>query len=70
MKFDGLVEDWSPYKNYGFKNARKLEQLIDSRLPVGRHEVRWNASKHSSGIYFYRLSVQDHISVKKMIYLK
>lgn len=44
--------------------------LVSDYLNAGRHEVEWNASSATSGVYFYRLQAEDFIQTKKMILLK
>jgi hypothetical protein len=47
-----------------------VETLVDKEMESGYHEVNFDASKLSSGIYLYQLQANDYISVKKMILLK
>ncbi|MBD3169359.1 MAG: T9SS type A sorting domain-containing protein, partial [candidate division Zixibacteria bacterium] len=37
---------------------------------AGEHNVNWDASQNSSGIYFYKLSVGDETFTKRMTLLK
>ncbi|MBD3169198.1 MAG: T9SS type A sorting domain-containing protein, partial [candidate division Zixibacteria bacterium] len=48
--------------------GQKAETLIDKRVERGEHTVTWSASKYSSGIYFYKLSVQGQSEVRRMVY--
>ena len=50
--------------------GQKIETLINSGMGSGEHEVAWNAGKVPSGVYFYKLSVGNKTSVKKMTILK
>lgn len=50
--------------------GQKLETLVAGRLPGGYHELEWNASGRASGIYFYRLTVGDYTSTRKMMLMK
>jgi hypothetical protein len=58
--------------------GRKLTMLVNEELSAGKHEVVFDASRFSSGIYFYQLravdpstnSGQSFIQTKKMILLK
>ncbi|NOR44714.1 MAG: T9SS type A sorting domain-containing protein [Candidatus Delongbacteria bacterium] len=51
--------------------GRELVDLVDSKQNKGSHEVKFNASMLTSGIYFYRLSVDEKVvSNKKMMLLK
>ena len=47
-----------------------VETLISGDLVVGEHEINWNASEFSSGVYFAKLSQSDNTIVKKLILLK
>jgi hypothetical protein len=48
----------------------KVETLVDEKKQAGQHQVVWDASEHSSGVYFYRIETGDFIETKKMILLK
>ncbi|MCP4584003.1 MAG: T9SS type A sorting domain-containing protein, partial [candidate division Zixibacteria bacterium] len=50
--------------------GQKVEILLNSILPVGAHSVSWDASKYSSGVYFYKLTTDDFTSTKRMTLLK
>ena len=47
-----------------------VETLVDKEMESGYHEVNFNASKLSSGVYLYQLQAGDYVSVKKMLLLK
>lgn len=48
-----------------------VETLINSELNQGYHKINFNAADLSSGIYFYKLSVNNnYTAIKKMILLK
>jgi 1,4-alpha-glucan branching enzyme len=44
--------------------------LVNKEQPSGSYEVEFNASKLSSGIYFYQLTAGDFHKTKKMILLR
>ena len=50
--------------------GEEVTRLIGETQQAGYHEVTWNASKASSGIYFYRFQAGKFIEVRKMILLK
>jgi photosystem II stability/assembly factor-like uncharacterized protein len=51
--------------------GREVATLINENLKTGSYELRFNGGNLSSGIYFYRLSVDNiQYAVKKMILLK
>lgn len=51
-------------------NGKKIVTLINDNMPAGYHEISWNASNFSSGIYFYRLEAGNEMITKKMVLLK
>ncbi|UCE66769.1 MAG: T9SS type A sorting domain-containing protein [Candidatus Zixiibacteriota bacterium] len=50
--------------------GRRIETLKQGRLPAGYHQVIWNASEFSSGVYFYRIEAGGFVETGKMILLK
>lgn len=51
--------------------GREVMTLLNEKREAGYHEVPWNPSSNSSGIYFFRLFIDDrHIQVRKMVYLR
>lgn len=47
-----------------------VETLIDGNVPAGEHTVTWDAEKHASGVYFYKLMTGDQSYTKRMTLLK
>jgi hypothetical protein len=50
--------------------GQELEVLVNETKEVGNHSTQFNASRYSSGIYFYTLRTQKYSSVKRMIFTK
>jgi len=51
--------------------GREVATLVNKELQPGNHEVSFNASSLSSGMYFYRVDVaNDFSSIKKMLLIK
>jgi hypothetical protein len=50
--------------------GREMAELLNEYQSAGMHSVSFDASKLSSGVYFYRLKVNDFVMSKKMILLK
>ncbi len=50
--------------------GREVATLVNEEKPAGKYSVNFDASKLSSGIYFYRIKAGSFISVKKMILMK
>jgi hypothetical protein len=49
--------------------GRIVKNLVDEVMPPGKHEVKFTADGKSSGVYFYRLSVDGRTANRKMILL-
>jgi photosystem II stability/assembly factor-like uncharacterized protein len=68
--------------NYSVKNAglvkiniydilgRDVESLVNEKKQPGNYSVTFNAKSITSGVYFYKLEINDYALVKKMIFLK
>jgi hypothetical protein len=50
--------------------GRRVSTLVNQKQFSGPHQVQWNAQSISSGIYFYRLTCNTTIIVKKMLFLR
>ena len=51
--------------------GQKVATLINGKQPAGTYSIDWDASRFSSGIYFYRLSTDNGYSkIRKMMLLK
>lgn len=50
--------------------GQKVKTLIDQKQVAGSHEVTFDASKLTSGIYFFTLEAGDFKQTKKMMLLK
>ena len=50
--------------------GEEVERFLYDRKPAGNHQVTWDASSVSSGIYFYRLQAGDYVLTRKMVLLK
>ncbi|MCP4631565.1 MAG: T9SS type A sorting domain-containing protein [candidate division Zixibacteria bacterium] len=50
--------------------GQKVETLVDGVLNAGQHSITWDASKYSSGIYFYKLNAGGKAYTKRMTLLK
>lgn len=65
LPVDGEVE----LSIYNLK-GQLVTTLVKSEQTAGDYSIEWNAENHSSGVYFYKLSVGDQSLVKKCIMLK
>jgi hypothetical protein len=50
--------------------GREVEQLVNGKQSAGEYEVEFDASKLASGMYIYKLTAGEKVSVKKMTLLK
>lgn len=50
--------------------GREVETLVNKDMEPGYYKYDWNASKHSSGVYFYRMQAGSFTSVKKLMLVK
>ena len=50
--------------------GRVVTTLINGEIPVGNHEITWNASRQPSGVYIVQLSNSKSIQTQKLILLK
>jgi hypothetical protein len=56
-------------------HGRLINNIHDGIVPPGTHTIRWDAtdSYHNtipSGVYFYRLTSENYIKTRKMLFLK
>ena len=47
-----------------------IETLVSERQTAGNYQVRWNAERYASGIYFYEIQAGTFKAVKRAILLK
>jgi hypothetical protein len=50
--------------------GQKVNTLVNKFLPAGQHSVNFDGSGLSSGVYYYRITAGDFVSVKKMTLIK
>ena len=50
--------------------GQRVASLVDGRQEAGYHEVNFNASSLTSGVYFYRLQAGNFVQTKKLILMK
>jgi len=50
--------------------GRELETLVNQNLTAGTYKADWDASKYSSGIYFYTIETESFRETKKMMLVK
>jgi hypothetical protein len=50
--------------------GREVTTLVNEVKPAGTYEVRWDATRFGTGVYYYRLSVSGITTTKKMLMMK
>jgi hypothetical protein len=50
--------------------GREVETLLSKEIPGGNYSVQWDASKYSSGVYYYSLSADGFNKTKQLMILK
>ena len=50
--------------------GEKVAELVNGNMSAGNHSVTFDASNLTSGIYIYRISAGNFVSVKKLMLLK
>lgn len=47
--------------------GQQIAVITEGQQPAGTHEVTWEAGNYASGIYFYRLEVNEAVTTQKMV---
>jgi len=50
--------------------GNEMEQIVNCFQEPGRYEVTFNGSSLVSGVYFYKLTINEYSSVKKLLLMK
>ncbi|MCU0343792.1 MAG: T9SS type A sorting domain-containing protein [Ignavibacterium sp.] len=50
--------------------GQEIANLVNETIAAGNHNVEFNASNLTSGIYFYSIQAGDFVQTRKMIFLK
>ena len=50
--------------------GKEIVKLADNKLSAGTYEVEFDGGNLPSGIYYYRLSAENHVEAKSMILIK
>ena len=69
LSFSLINNDHVLLEVYDIK-GRNIETLVNSKLFVGRHNIRWDGSQYSSGIYFIKLRTENIEMNQKIMLLK
>jgi hypothetical protein len=50
--------------------GQKVATLIHEKQNAGYHQIEWDASEFSSGVYYYRIEAGKFVETRKMVYFK
>lgn len=50
--------------------GKEVAELMDRNLPAGKYSVKWDASRFSSGVFFYTLKAGGYTETKSMVLIK
>ena len=50
--------------------GKQVATLVNEEKPAGNYSVNFNASKLSSGVYYYRMKAGSFVETKKLIPMK
>lgn len=82
--FDNLPNPFNPVTNIKFEipingivkltvfdiTGREIKLLLDEFKIAGQYNVKFDGSNYSSGIYFYKMEINDYTETKRMILIK
>lgn len=70
IKFTLTVNTNVTLKIFNSLGQEVASLIANERMTSGNHTVKWDASKYSSGVYYYTLNTESGIHSRKMILLK
>jgi hypothetical protein len=50
--------------------GQRLTTLVSKQEAAGNHQIEWDASDYSSGVYYYKLASGNFVDVKRMILMR
>ena len=51
-------------------SGKETASLVNDKLSAGVYETKWDAANYPSGVYFYRLFVNEYYETRKMMVIK
>lgn len=69
IKFDISKSGFTILKVYDLL-GKEIQTLVHQDLKTGSYAVDFDASKLTSGVYFYRLEAGDYVETRKMVLMK
>jgi hypothetical protein len=50
--------------------GQKVASLVSEKKTAGKYQIKWDAERFASGIYYYKIRAGEFQQVKKMILLR
>jgi len=50
--------------------GKMVSELLNSNINPGSYEIKWDASRYSSGVYFYTIVTNEFTETKRMLLVK
>jgi hypothetical protein len=50
--------------------GQKVVKLVNEKQHAGNYQVKWDASRMASGVYYYRLVAGEYVATRKLVILK
>lgn len=50
--------------------GQEVDILVNNNIEPGIHQVKYDASKLSSGVYFYRMQTDTYVETRKFVLMK
>ena len=50
--------------------GEEVATILDNKIQAGKHKVTWNAYNFESGVYLYRLRIEQYEETKKLLLIK
>ena len=69
ISWQSPVDSWQTLKIYDVL-SNEIATLVNEEKPAGSYEVEFNATKYTSGVYFYQLRSGSYLVTKQMMLLK
>ena len=51
-------------------NGRLVESIVSQVISAGYHEIEWDASNESSGVYILKMQSEGFVNTQKMMLIK
>ncbi|MBK7228181.1 MAG: T9SS type A sorting domain-containing protein [Ignavibacteriales bacterium] len=69
ISWQSPVSGWQTLKVYDVL-GKEVATLVNEFKPIGKYEIEFNASKLSSGVYFYQLKIENFTAIRKFLFVK